>query len=222
MNVREIIARRIAKEFEDGMVINLGFGIPTMSANYIPEGTNVILQTENGGLLFGPKPNRGESNPDLANAGSEPITMLPGASTFDLAFSFCIIRGGHVDATVLGALEVDQQGNIANWKIPGKYVPGMGGAMDLLVGAKKVIAALSHTDKYGNPKILKKCTLPLSAAGVVDTIITDKAVIRVREEGLILEEIAPGLTVEDVVECTEADLIIPQEVKVMDLGLVMA
>lgn len=215
MNARELIARRIAEEFEDGMVINLGFGIPTMSANYIQEGTNVILQTENGGLMFGPKPSVDEANPDLANAGSEPITMLPGASSFDLAFSFCIIRGGHVDATVLGALEVDQAGNIANWKIPDKYVPGMGGAMDLLVGAKKVIAALSHTDKNGNSKILKKCTLPLSAASVVDLIITEKAVMEVTKDGLVLREIAPGLTVEDVVEITDADLIIPNDIGVM-------
>lgn len=220
MNARELIARRIAKEFKDGMVVNLGFGMPTMAANYIPEGTNVVLQTENGGLLFGPKPSRDEADPDLANAGGEPITMLPGASSFDIAFSFCIIRGGHVDATVLGALEVDQAGNIANWKIPGKFVPGMGGGMDLLVGAKKVITALSHTDKKGNPKILKKCTLPLSAAGVVDLIITEKAVIEVTKDGLVLKEVAPGITVQEVIEKTEADLIIPEKVEVMSVEAV--
>lgn len=217
MKAREIIARRIAKEFKSGMVANLGFGMPTMSANYIPEGIDVVLQTENGGLLFGPAPKKGESDPDLGNAGGEPITMLPGSSAFDLSFSFCIIRGGHVDMTVLGALEVDQQGNIANWKIPGKFVPGMGGAMDLLVGAKKVIAALAHTDKDGNSKILKKCTLPLSAAGVVDLIVTDKAVIEVTDKGLVLKEVAPGVTVDEVVKTTEADLIVSDNVGIMQL-----
>ncbi|MBI6871911.1 3-oxoacid CoA-transferase subunit B [Clostridium aciditolerans] len=215
MNEREIIAQRIAKEFKDGMVVNLGFGIPTASANYIPEGVNVILQTENGGLLFGPKPKLGESDPDLGNAGGEPITMLAGASAFDLSLSFAIIRGGHVDATVLGALEVDQQGNIANWKIPGKFIPGMGGGMDLLVGAKKVIVAMTHTDKAGNSKILKKCTLPLSAAGVVNLIITEKAVIEVSKDGLVLKEVAPGVSVEDVVKSTEAELIIPEKIGLM-------
>ncbi|MCG8539669.1 MAG: 3-oxoacid CoA-transferase subunit B [Clostridia bacterium] len=217
INPRELIARRIAKEFKDGMVVNLGFGMPTLSANYIPEGVNVILQTENGGLLFGPKPTKENADPDLANAGGEPITMLPGASSFDLSFSFCIIRGGHVDATVLGALEVDQEGNIANWKIPGKFVPGMGGGMDLLVGAKKVIVAMSHTDKKGNSKILKKCTLPLSAAGVVDLIITDKGVIEVTENGLILKEIAPGTTAEEVVSLTSVELKIDENLKEMEI-----
>ena len=210
MQDRQFIARRIAQEFKDGMVINLGFGMPTEAANFIPEGVNVILQTENGGLMFGPTPKRGESDPDLGNSGGQPITMLPGGCVFDMATSFCIIRGGHVDATVLGALEVDQEGNIANWKIPGKFVPGMGGGMDLLVGAKKVIVALSHTDKAGNSKILKKCSLPLSAAHAVDLIITDKAVIEVTEEGLVLKELAPGVTLEEVLSCTDADLIIPE------------
>jgi len=213
MDAREIIARRVAKEFKDGMVINLGFGIPTLSSNFIPEGINVILQTENGGLLFGPKPERGHSDPDVANAGGEPITMLHGSSTFDLAVSFGIIRGGHVDATVLGALEVDENGNIANWKIPGKFVPGMGGGMDLLVGAKRVIVAMTHTDKKGNPKILKNCTLPLSASGVVNLIITEKAVIEVTPEGLLLKEISPNVTLEEVIKSTEAELIIPQKLQ---------
>lgn len=212
MKDRQFIARRIAQEFKDGMVINLGFGMPTEAANFIPKGVNVILQTENGGLLFGPKPKRGESDPDLGNSGGQPITMLPGASVFDMATSFCIIRGGHVDATVLGALEVDQDGNIANWKIPGKFVPGMGGGMDLLVGAKKVIAALSHTDKEGNSKILKKCTLPLSAAHAVDLIITDMAVLEVTQDGLVLKELAPGVSLEQVLSCTDAELIIPDNV----------
>lgn len=211
MGVREIIARRVAKEFEDGMVINLGFGIPTLSSNFIPEGVNVILQTENGGLLFGPKPERGHSDPDVANAGGEPITMLPGSSAFDLATSFGIIRGGHVDATVLGALEVDENGNIANWKIPGKFVPGMGGGMDLLVGAKKVIVAMTHTDKKGNPKILRDCTLPLSASHVVNLIITEKAVLEVTPEGLLLKEISPNVTLDEVISSTGAELIIPHK-----------
>jgi 3-oxoacid CoA-transferase subunit B/acetate CoA/acetoacetate CoA-transferase beta subunit len=215
MNSRELIARRVAKEFKSGMVVNLGFGIPTLSANYIQDGTSVILQTENGGLSFGSAPKKGQSDPDLGNAGGEPITMLPGASTFDLATSFAIIRGGHVDMTVLGALELDQEGNIANWKIPGAFVPGMGGAMDLLIGAKKVVAAVAHNDKNGKSKILKKCTLPLSASKVVDIIITDKAVIKVTSNGLVLKEVAPGLTVDDVIKATEADLIIPDEVKEM-------
>ncbi|GAA0181107.1 3-oxoacid CoA-transferase subunit B [Clostridium sediminicola] len=205
MNSREMIARRIAQEFTDGAVINLGFGMPTQAANYIGEGINVVLQTENGGLMFGPAPKKGEHNPDLANAGGEPITMKPGGAVFDLAFSFCIIRGGHVDATVLGGLEVDELGNIANWKIPGKFVPGMGGGMDLLVGAKRVIVALSHCDKKGNSKVLKKCTLPLSAKGVVNRIITDKAVFDVDKDGLVLVEIAPGLSVENVKNSTDAN-----------------
>ena len=213
MDKREFIARRVAKEFKSGMVVNLGFGIPTLSSNYIPKGINVILETENGGLSFGSAPKKGQSDPDLGNAGGEPITMLPGGSTFDLATSFGIIRGGHVDMTVLGALELDQEGNIANWKIPGAFVPGMGGAMDLLVGAKKVIAALTHTDKKGNPKILKKCTLPLSASKVVNTIITEMAVMDVTKDGLVLKEVAPGLTVDDVIKATEADLIIPDDIR---------
>ncbi|EES92314.1 3-oxoacid CoA-transferase subunit B [Clostridium botulinum] len=217
MNDREIIARRIGKEFKDGMVVNLGIGIPTGSANYIPEGVDVILQTENGGLRFGGAPKIGESDPDFGNAGGEPITMLPGGSAFDLATSLGIIRGGHVDMTVLGALEVDQEGNISNWKIPGVFVPGMGGAMDLLVGAKKVIVSLTHTNKKGESKILKRCKLPLSAAKAVDLIITEKAVMRVTEKGLVLQEVAPGVTVEEVVKLTEADLIIAENVKTMDI-----
>lgn len=217
MDSREIIARRIAKEFKDGMVANLGFGMPTMAANYLPEGVKVTLQTENGALQFGPTPRIGESDPDLANSGGAPITLLPGASTFEMDLSFAIIRGGHVDITALGALEVDQEGNIANWKIPGVFAPGMGGAMDLLVGAKYVIAALNHNDKKGNSKVLKKCTLPLSAAKCLDLIITDKAVIEVTDKGLVLKEVAPGLTVDEVVKTTDADLIVPDDVKVMEL-----
>lgn len=217
MDSREIIARRIAKEFRDGMVANLGFGMPTMAANYLPEGMQITLQTENGGLRFGATPKIGQSDPDVANSGGAPITLLPGASTFEMDLSFAIIRGGHVDITALGALEVDQEGNIANWKIPGAFAPGMGGAMDLLVGAKYVVAALNHNDKKGDSKVLKKCTLPLSAAKAVDLIITDKAVMEVTDKGLILKEVAPGLTVEEVIKSTEAELIIPDEVKVMDI-----
>lgn len=212
---REIIAKRIAQEFNDGEVINLGFGMPTASANYIPDGVNVILQTENGGLMFGAAPALGEHNPEVANAAGQPVTMLTGAAAFDLAFSFCIIRGGHVDATVLGALEVDGLGNIANWKIPGVRVPGMGGAMDLLGGAKKVIASLNHTDKEGNSKILKKCTLPLSAAGVVDRIITELAVFDVESDGLVLIEKAPGVSVDDIREKTEAAFRVSDNLKEM-------
>ncbi|MDN5351922.1 MAG: acetate CoA/acetoacetate CoA-transferase beta subunit [Clostridiales bacterium] len=217
MNQREIIARRIAQEFENGAVINLGFGMPTMAANYIPEGIEVVLQTENGGLMFGGAPKKGEHSADMANAGGEPITMPKGSSAFDLAFSFCIIRGGHVDATVLGALEVDENGNIANWKIPGKFVPGMGGGMDLLVGAKKVVAALAHTDKEGNSKVLKSCTLPLSAAGVVKRIITDIAVFDVAADGLVLVERAPGVSVEEITAKTEAAFTVSPEIKEMVL-----
>jgi acetate CoA/acetoacetate CoA-transferase beta subunit len=210
---RDIIARRIAQEFEDGAVINLGFGMPTASANYIPEGVNVVLQTENGALMFGAAPKYGDHNPEFANAAGQPVTMLTGASIFDLAFSFCVIRGGHVDATVLGALEVDELGNIANWKIPGVRVPGMGGAMDLLTGAKKVITALNHTDKSGASKVLKRCTLPLSAAGVVNRIITDLAVFDVDDQGLTLIEIVPGLTVDELRDKTEASFRVSENLK---------
>jgi 3-oxoacid CoA-transferase subunit B/acetate CoA/acetoacetate CoA-transferase beta subunit len=203
---RDYIAKRIAKEFRDGMYVNLGIGIPTESANYIPAGTQVFLQTENGGLMFGPKPERGESDPDLANAGAEPITMLPGGAVFDVATSFAMIRGGHIDMTVVGALEVDQVGSIASWKIPGKLLTGMGGAMDLLYGCKRVIVAMTHIDKHGNSKIRKRCTLPLTAAAVVDMIITDKAVFRVAEDGLYLEELAPGVTAAEVERLTEATI----------------
>lgn len=215
MSDREIIAKRIAKEFTNGMVINLGFGIPNAAADYIPKGVNVILQTENGGLVFGPTPKKGESDPDLGNSAGAPITLLTGASAFDMATSFAIIRGGHVDVTVLGALEVDEKGNVANWKVPGKLMPGMGGAMDLLVGAKKVIIAMNHTDKKRNSKILKKCTLPLSGAGVVDMIITNKAVMEVTDKGLLLKELAPGVTIDELKKITEATLIIPEYVGTM-------
>ncbi|HNZ33268.1 MAG TPA: CoA transferase subunit B [Candidatus Cloacimonas sp.] len=212
LDKRAMIGARIAKEFEDGDYVNLGIGLPTEAANHIPEGIQVIFQSENGLLGAGPKPPEGQEDEDMINAGGGYITCIPGASFFDSATSFAIIRGGHIDATVLGALQVDQNGNLANWLIPGKMVPGMGGAMDLVTGAKKVIVAMEHCDKYGNSKILKQCSLPLTAKGKVNLIITDMAVIEVLPDGLYLREIAEGLTIDDVVNATEADLIIPERV----------
>jgi len=212
LDKRAMIGARIAKEFKDGDYVNLGIGLPTEAANHIPEGINVIFQSENGLLGAGPKPPEGQEDKDMINAGGGYITCIPGASFFDSATSFAIIRGSHIDATVLGALQVDQEGNLANWLIPGKMIPGMGGAMDLVTGAKKVIVAMEHCDKYGKSKILKKCTLPLTAKGKVNLIITDMAVIEVCPEGLYLREIAAGLTLENVIQATEAELIIPERV----------
>jgi acetate CoA/acetoacetate CoA-transferase beta subunit len=214
---RERIAKRIAKEFKDGDVVNLGIGMPTMVANYIPAGVDIILQSENGFVGLGPAPTPGEEDKDIVNAGAQPVTIKAGGAFFDSAVSFTIIRGGHVDATVLGALEVDAKGNLANWMIPGKMVPGMGGAMDLVVGAKKVIVATEHVNKNGHSKILKECRLPLTAKEQVNLIVTEMAVMEVTRDGLVLHEIAPGLTVEEVVQATEAELIIPAAVKVMDV-----
>ncbi|MEG0772793.1 3-oxoacid CoA-transferase subunit B [Clostridium sp.] len=209
--VREVIAKRVAKELKDGDVVNLGIGLPTLVANYIPEGVDVTLQSENGFVGIGPAPAEGEEDKDLVNAGGLHVTVVPGAAFFDSSVSFGIIRGGHVDATVLGALEVDQEGNLANWMIPGKKVPGMGGAMDLVVGAKKVIVAMEHTAK-GAPKILKRCSLPLTAAKQVNLIVTEMAVMEVTPEGLVLRELGPESTIEDVKNATLADLIIPENV----------
>lgn len=213
---KEVIAKRIAKELKDGDVVNLGIGLPTMVANYIPEGVNVILQSENGFIGLGPAPKTGEEDRDIVNAGAQYVTVNKGAAFFDSAVSFGIIRGGHVDTTVLGALEVDQKGNLANFMIPGKMVPGMGGAMDLVSGAKKVIIAMNHTAK-GKSKILKECTLPLTAVGKVNLIVTEMAVIEVALEGLVLKELAPNVTIEDILMRTEADLIISEDLKVMEI-----
>lgn len=216
MDGKELIARRIAKELKDGDVVNLGIGLPTLVANYIPEGVNIILQSENGFVGLGPVPEPGKENKDIVNAGGQYVTVNKGAAFFDSATSFGIIRGGHVDITVLGALEVDEKGNLANYMIPGKMVPGMGGAMDLVSGAKKVIIAMTHTAK-GEPKILKRCSLPLTAVGKVNLIVTDLAVIEVTKEGLLLKEIAPNVCVEDVIKATNADLIVDSNLKVMEL-----
>lgn len=211
MDTREKIARRGAKLFKDGDLVNLGIGMPTELANYIPEGVRLIFQTENGAVGFGPRPEPGYEDPELVNAGAAPITILPGGCYFDSATSFGLIRGGHVDATVLGVLEVDEKGNLANYMVPGKLVPGMGGAMDLATGARTVITVTEHCDKSGNPKIRKQCTLPLTAKGRVKWIISELAVIEVTPEGLVLREIAPDTTVEEVKAKTEATLIIPPE-----------
>lgn len=214
MNNRELIAKRVAEELKDGDVVNLGIGMPTMVANYVSEDIDVNFQSENGFVGLGPAPKEGEEDDYIVNAGAQHVTILDGGTFFDSADSFTIIRGGHVDITVLGALQVDKEGNLANWMIPGKMVPGMGGAMDLVVGAKKVIVAMEHTVK-GNHKILNKCNLPLTAVGVVDMIVTEMGVMEVTEEGLVLTEINPGYTVEEVQEATEAELIIPEELKEM-------
>lgn len=212
--IREVIAKRAAKELHDGDVVNLGIGIPTMIPNYLPEGVTVTLQSENGAMGMGPTPAAGEEDKNLINAGGGYITLLPGGSTFDSATSFAIIRGGHVNVSFLGALQVDENGDLANWIIPGKMAPGMGGAMDLVVGAKKVILTMEHTQK-GAPKILKKCTLPLTASGQVDMIITEMGVMEITPEGIVLTEIHPEFTVEDVQAATEATLIISPNLKSM-------
>jgi acetate CoA/acetoacetate CoA-transferase beta subunit len=213
-DIKEIIARRAAKEIKDGDVVNLGIGLPTMVADFLPPGIDIVFQSENGIMGIGPAPDADKINPDITNAGGKPVTVKAGAMFFDTAMSFCIIRGGHVDVTILGTLEVDEEGNIANWIVPGKMVSGMGGAMDLVVGAKRVIVAMTHTQN-GKPKILKQCGLPHTALGVVDVIITEMGVFEITSDGIVLTELHPDFNVEQVQQATEAKIIISPDLKPM-------
>lgn len=213
---REIIAKRVARFFKAGDVVNLGIGMPTAVANYLPQDCNILLHSENGFIGLGPTPAANMAEKDVVNAGGAPVSIVAGGACFDSGMSFAIVRGGHLAATVLGALEVDEQGNLANWMVPGKMVPGMGGAMDLVAGARKVIIAMEHATKDGAPKILKQCSLPLTAVREVDLIVTELGVMEVTPTGIVLKELMPGVTVQDIQAKTEAVLIIPDVIECME------